>query len=84
MLHFKNGEVYIIDRAAAAALEEDDLQEQAARFKRDNLIALTDHHALSDRTMSDEIRSYRQALRDAPEHENWPYLEEADWPTKPE
>ena len=83
MLYFKNGEVYINDRAAAAALEEDDLQEQAARFKRDNLIALTDHHALSDRTMSDEIRSYRQALRDITTHANWPYLADSDWPTKP-
>ena len=83
MLHFKNGEVYIIDRAAAAALEEDDLQEQAARFKRDNLIALTDYYALSDRTMSDEIRTYRQALRDITAHENWPYLADSDWPIKP-
>ena len=83
MLHFKNSEVYIIDRAAAAALEEDDLQEQAARFKRDNLIALTDYYALSDRTMSDEIRTYRQALRDITAHENWPYLADSDWPTKP-
>ena len=26
----------------------------------------TDHYAMSDRTMSDEMRTYRQALRDVP------------------
>ena len=84
MFEFKNGEVNITDLDAAATLSSDELQEQAARFKRNNLIALTDHHSLSDRTMSDEIRIYRQALRDAPDHEDWPYLEEGGWPTKPE
>jgi len=28
--------------------------------------------------------TYRQALRDLPTHANWPALEDADWPTKPE
>lgn len=27
--------------------------------------------------------TYRQALRDLPEHANWPFLEDADWPTSP-
>jgi hypothetical protein len=27
--------------------------------------------------------TYRTALRDITSHENWPNLEEADWPTKP-
>lgn len=27
--------------------------------------------------------TYRQALRDLPDHTNWPFLEEADWPTSP-
>jgi len=31
-----------------------------------------------------EWSTYRQALRDLPTHTNWPGLEEADWPTKPE
>jgi len=29
------------------------------------------------------MTTYRQALRDLPTHENWPNLEDADWPTKP-
>ena len=32
----------------------------------------------------DEWQTYRQALRDLPTHENWPNLEQSDWPTKPE
>lgn len=31
-----------------------------------------------------EWNTYRQALRDLPTHANWPRLEDADWPTKPE
>jgi len=34
------------------------------RAKRDRLIAQTDYHALSDNTLSAEMTTYRQALRD--------------------
>jgi len=34
------------------------------RFKRDALLKETDTYALSDRTMSAEMTTYRQALRD--------------------
>jgi len=34
------------------------------RIKRNNLIAETDYLALSDQTMSAEMTTYRQALRD--------------------
>jgi len=34
------------------------------RFKRNNLLAETDYLALSDQTMSAEMTTYRQALRD--------------------
>ena len=33
--------------------------------------------------MTSAQTSYRQALRDITAHSNWPYLQEADWPTKP-
>ena len=36
----------------------------ALRKKRNNLIAETDYLALSDQTMSAEMTTYRQALRD--------------------
>ncbi len=53
------------------------------RSTRDSKLAETDFYALSDVTMSSEMTTYRQALRDITAHENWPNLEDADWPTKP-
>jgi len=53
------------------------------RASRDQRLAETDFWGLSDTTMSSEMTTYRQALRDITTHENWPNLEDADWPTKP-
>lgn len=53
------------------------------RSTRDAKLAETDFYALSDVTMSSDMTTYRQALRDLPTHDNWPNLEDADWPTKP-
>ena len=53
------------------------------RSVRDAKLAETDYLALSDNTMSAEMTTYRQALRDITTHTNWPNLEDADWPTKP-
>ena len=55
---------------------------ESNRTKRDGLLAETDWMALSDVTMSAEVTTYRQALRDITAHANWPNLDEADWPTK--
>ena len=55
----------------------------ANRATRDAKLAETDFYALSDVTMSSEMTTYRQALRDITTHENWPNLEDADWPTAP-
>ena len=57
--------------------------ERCSRAKRNSLLEETDWMANSDVTMSDEIKTYRQALRDLPTHSNWPNLEDSDWPTKP-
>ena len=56
---------------------------EVKRDQRNTLLAETDFHALSDVTMSAEMTTYRQALRDITSHANWPHLEDADWPTKP-
>ena len=56
---------------------------ESNRLTRNNLIAETDFYALSDVTMTDAMTAYRQALRDLPDHSNWPNLESGDWPTKP-
>jgi hypothetical protein len=55
----------------------------ANRSTRDSKLAETDWHGMSDVTMSSEMTTYRQALRDITAHENWPNLEDADWPTAP-
>ena len=51
------------------------------RNKRDQLLAETDWMALSDVTMSTEMQSYRQALRDITGQAGFPYS--VTWPTKP-
>jgi len=51
------------------------------RTKRNALLAATDFYALSDVTMSDDMETYRQALRDLPASvEN---SEDVVWPEKP-
>jgi hypothetical protein len=37
------------------------------RSKRNKLLQDTDHYALSDQSLSDDMRTYRQALRDITE-----------------
>ena len=39
----------------------------ALRSKRNSLLSATDYLALSDNTMTEEVRTYRQALRDITE-----------------
>lgn len=53
------------------------------RNTRNIKLAETDWMALTDVTMSAEMTTYRQALRDITSHVNWPNLNEEDWPTKP-
>ena len=53
------------------------------RFKRNNLLSETDYFALTDVTMDAAMTTYRQELRDITDHENWPHLDDADWPVKP-
>ena len=58
-------------------------KKEHARSNRDARLMETDWWALSDLTMTAEQTAYRQALRDITSHANWPYLDEADWPTAP-
>jgi len=54
------------------------------REKRNRLLAATDFYALSDVTMSDDMTTYRQALRDLPAGKDTvSKCENATWPTKP-
>jgi hypothetical protein len=53
----------------------------STRKKRDGLLEETDVFALSDRTLSDEMRQYRADLRTIPEQSGFPF--DVTWPTKP-
>ena len=57
---------------------------QNLRSKRNNLLAETDYLALSDSTLSDDMKTYRQNLRDLPAGKDTvEKCENATWPTKP-
>ena len=54
------------------------------RGKRDRLLAETDFWGNSDMTMSDDMTTYRQALRDLPAGKDTvDKCNNATWPTKP-
>ena len=54
------------------------------RAKRNRLLAETDYLALSDNTLSDAMKTYRQDLRDLPAGKDTvEKCENATWPTKP-
>jgi len=57
-------------------------QMKALRRQRDQLLTETDYLALSDSTLTDEMRTYRQALRDLPANTVDPA--NPVFPTKPE
>ena len=63
-----------------------DLEKQH-RSTRNTLLAQTDWEIVkateAGLAASDALKAYRTALRDLPAHENWPNLEDADWPTAP-
>ena len=54
------------------------------RAKRNRLLVETDYLALSDNTLSDDMKTYRQQLRDFPAGKDTvAKCEDATWPTKP-
>ena len=65
------------DAAPARALAD-------LRRKRNRLLAETDFYGNSDVTMSSDMTTYRQALRDLPDGKDTvEKCENATWPTKP-
>ena len=70
-------------KAEHEAAYQADLDAKAAesvRTQRDAKLAKTDWTALIDVTMAAEMTTYRQALRDITLHENFPHLQDSDWP----
>ena len=54
---------------------------EAIREHRNRVLEETDYYALSDVTMSDEMKIYRQALRDIPASNT--VYKDVEWPDKP-
>lgn len=75
--------IQVSDKTAQEIQDYDDDKSHTVRNKRDGLLAETDYLALSDNTLTEALATYRQALRDITSHANFPYLNDADWPTKP-
>lgn len=69
----------LVDAAAAELVTENAWSN--LRTKRMNLLVETDYLALSDVTLSEDMRTYRQALRDLPANTSDPA--NPTWPTKP-
>ena len=69
---------------AAWAAGEDDRALAGMREERNRLLAETDWYGVSDLTMSDDMKTYRQALRDLPAGKTTKaHVDAATWPTKP-
>jgi hypothetical protein len=77
-----NGDVQTVaaQKTVYDTLVNNDLA-NSARVERDALLKETDHYGLSDVTMSDAMKTYRQALRDVPQQTDFPST--ISWPTKP-
>jgi len=75
----KTTEQIAADRNALAA--------ELNRNDRDDLLAASDWTQANDSPLTTEVKTswatYRTALRNLPDHSNWPNLEASDWPTKP-
>tara|TARA_R100000353_G_scaffold66358_1_gene51571 strand:+ start:330 stop:620 length:291 start_codon:yes stop_codon:yes gene_type:complete len=57
---------------------------ESLRAERDGKLAETDFYALSDVTLSDEMKKYRQDLRDLPsKYDDSTVVKTITWPTKP-
>ena len=91
--HNINGEIvqFTAEEEAARDAEEQAWADGALaraqanlRQERNRRLAETDFYALSDVTMSDDMKTYRQNLRDLPSGKDTvEKCENVTWPTKP-
>lgn len=71
----------VADKTADEITAYDDDVAEGVRNKRNELLAETDYLALSDSTLSTEMATYRQALRDITSQDGFPL--DVTYPTKP-
>ena len=91
--HNINGEIvqFTAEEEAARDAEEQAWEDGALaraqarlREERNRRLAATDFYALSDVTMSDDMKTYRQNLRDLPDGKDTvDKCDNVTWPTKP-
>ena len=91
--HNINGEIvqFTAEEEAARDAEEQAWEDGALaraqarlREERNRRLAATDFYALSDVTMSDDMKTYRQNLRDLPDGKDTvEKCNNVTWPTKP-
>jgi len=85
VVNVKTGEQVVVELSAEEVATREaynaEIAETNLRSERNRLLTETDVYALADRTMSDEMRAYRQALRDLPANTSDP--QNPTWPTKP-
>ena len=72
------------EHEAAYQAQLDATAAASVRTTRNTKLAETDWTGMSDVTMSTEMATYRQALRDITTHEDFPNLADDDWPVEPE
>tara|TARA_R100000388_G_scaffold29484_1_gene22857 strand:+ start:502 stop:825 length:324 start_codon:yes stop_codon:yes gene_type:complete len=73
-----------LDNDALVKKEEDLLKEaklNMLRIERNNRLIDTDYYGLSDQTMSSNMKTYRQELRDITN--KYTSLDDVVWPSKP-
>ena len=74
-------------RQAEYLAAETEMLNDLNRETRNELLAESDWTQANDSPLTDDVKTswatYRTALRNLPTNENWPSLEDADWPTKP-
>jgi hypothetical protein len=74
----------VADIQAQFTAVEFDMAMEDLRAKRNKLLANTDYFALADNTITEELRTYRQALRDITEGlSTVEQVEAVVFPTKP-
>ena len=89
IVNVRTGEVITVELTAEEIAEREayerdvlpGLQLEQLRQRRNQLLTETDYLALADSTLTDEMRSYRQALRDLPANTVDPA--NPVWPVKP-
>ena len=73
-------EIAEVEALQAAAPSQEEIKWTRVRLDRNEKLKLTDWRASSDLTLSDEWKTYRQALRDVPTQSD---PDNITWPTEP-